>query len=156
VKVLFICTHNRCRSILAEALTNQLGGDSLEARSAGSQPAGEVHPRTIEHLEKRGVSTVGLRSQSWDDLEQYQPDVVITVCDRAAGESCPLWFDDSIRLHWGLADPSTASGSEADIEQAFESCSDTLSNKIQGLKKVSELPDSRWQEAIAERRLDSL
>ena len=156
MKALFICTHNRCRSILAEALTNHLGGDSLEARSAGSQPAGEVHPRTLKHLEKRGVSTVGLRSQSWDDLEQYQPDVVITVCDRAAGESCPLWFDDSIRLHWGLADPSAASGSEADIEQAFEACSDTLSNKIQGLKKVSELPDSRWQEAIAERRLDSL
>ena len=156
MKVLFICTHNRCRSILAEALTNHIGGDSLEARSAGSQPAGEVHPRTLAHLKKHGVSTRGLRSQSWDDLEQYQPDLVITVCDRAAGESCPLWFGDSIRLHWGLTDPSAVSGSEADIEQAFEACSDTLSNKIQGLKKVSELPDSRWQEAIAERRLDSL
>ena len=156
MKVLFICTHNRCRSILAEALTNHLGGDSLEARSAGSQPAGEVHPRTIAHLEKRGVATAGLRSQSWDDLEQYQPDVVITVCDRAAGESCPLWFDDSIRLHWGLADPSSVSGSEADIEQAFEVCSDTLSNKIQGLKKVGELPESRWRETIAEMQLDSI
>jgi arsenate reductase len=154
VKILFICTHNRCRSILAEALANHLGSATLEARSAGSQPAGEVHPRTLAHLDKRGVPTSGLRSKSWDELEHFQPDVVITVCDRAAGESCPLWFDDSIRLHWGLADPSAVEGSEADIESAFDNCTATLTRNIQALDQVSTLPETRWRQAIADRQLD--
>ena len=149
MKVLFICTHNRCRSILAEALTNHLGSASLEARSAGSQPAGQVHPRTITHLEKLGVPTQQLYSKSWDDLEQYQPDLVITVCDRAAGESCPLWFDDSIRLHWGLADPSAVKGSEADIERAFESCTYELAEHIRALQDISTLPQTRWRDCLA-------
>ena len=156
VKVLFICTHNRCRSILAEALANHLGGSTLEARSAGSQPAGEVHPRTLAHLQKLGITTSGLRSKSWDELAQYQPDVVITVCDRAAGESCPLWFDDCIRLHWGLADPSAVNGDCADIEAAFTACTETLTRRIQALQQVSALPPSRWREAIAERQLERL
>ena len=147
MRVLFICTHNRCRSILAEALTNHIAGNSLEARSAGSQPAGEIHPRTLAHLDKRGIPTGGLRSQSWDELEQYQPDVVVTVCDRAAGESCPLWFNDGIRLHWGLEDPSAVTSSEADIERAFEACSAALTTKIQALAEVSKLPESHWRAA---------
>ena len=153
MKVLYICTHNRCRSILAEALTNHLGGASLEARSAGSQPTGEVHPRTIAHLRRLGVPVDGLQSKSWDDMEQFQPDVVVTVCDRAAGESCPLWFNDSIRLHWGLADPSAVGGSEADIAKAFEDCSEALADKIHALEKVGRLPASGWRDAIAELQL---
>lgn len=147
MRALFICTHNRCRSILAEALTNHIAGNSLEARSAGSQPAGEIHPRTLAYLDKRGIPSGGLRSQSWDELEQYQPDVVITVCDRAAGESCPLWFNEGIRLHWGMEDPSAVTGSEADIEKAFEACSEALTTKILALAKVSKLPGSHWRDA---------
>ncbi len=133
MKLLFICTHNRCRSILAEAITNHLSDGSLLAKSAGSQPAGAVHPLTLQYLAAAGIATEGLRSQSWDELEDFAPDVVITVCDSAAGETCPVWFGKSVKVHWGLPDPSRAQGSEADVAAAFESVMQTLQRRIQKL-----------------------
>jgi len=119
MKILYICTHNRCRSILSEAITNHVSDDSIEAYSAGSQPVGEVHPLSIKYLEEKNIPVHGLRSQSWNDFEQDQPDIVVTVCDSAANEACPLWFGNTIKLHWGLSDPSKLKGSETEIRDAF-------------------------------------
>jgi arsenate reductase (thioredoxin) len=129
-KILFICTHNRCRSILAEAITNHLGDGLLAARSAGSQPAGEVHPLSLQYLQEAGIETNYLKSQSWDDHEQWHPDIVITVCDDAAGEACPVWFGNSIKVHWGLRDPSRATGDAAEIARAFRNALAILNFRI--------------------------
>lgn len=133
MKLLFICTHNRCRSIIAEAVANQYGAGRLEARSAGSQPSGEVHPLSLRYLQEAGIATEGLCSQSWDEHEAWQPDVVITVCDQAAGEPCPAWFGRALRVHWGLADPSRLAGSEEDIARAFRATIATLKARIEQL-----------------------
>ena len=119
MKLLYICTHNRCHSILSEAITNQFGEGRLEARSAGSQPSGEVHPLSLKYLDEQGIATEGLHSKSWDNLDGWVPDVVVTVCDSAAGESCPIWLGDTLKVHWGLADPSKLEGSDADKAEAF-------------------------------------
>jgi len=144
MKLLFICTHNRCRSILAEAITNHLSCDRLIARSAGSQPVGQVHPLSLKYLAEAGISTQGLCSQSWDEHEHWNPDVVITVCDSAAGEQCPAWFGESLRVHWGLADPSRLDGSEEDIANAFRNTISTISERIQMLLAVdtSAMPEA--------------
>ena len=118
MKILFICTHNRCRSILAEAIFNHYG-KNITASSAGSSPVDNVHPLTLQHLQNKEISTEGLQSQSWDDLASFTPDIVITVCDKAAGEQCPLWFGDAEKIHWGLADPSAIEGNADDINKAF-------------------------------------
>lgn len=133
MNLLFICTHNRCRSILAEAITNHLGKGALEARSAGSHPAGEVHPWTLKALRERGIATAGLRSKSWDEVTDPVPDVVITVCDAAAGEACPLWLGEAVKVHWGLPDPSKHEGGEAEIHAAFEPVIATLELRIRKL-----------------------
>jgi arsenate reductase (thioredoxin) len=130
VKLLFICTHNRCRSIIAEAVTRQLGGDRIQARSAGSQPSGQVHPLSLEFLAEAGIDTSGLCSQSWDEHEAWQPDVVITVCDQAAGEQCPVWFGRSLKIHWGLADPSRLQGSDDGVADAFRQTIAILQQRI--------------------------
>lgn len=109
MKLLFVCTHNRCRSILAEAICRDEAGDVFDVRSAGSQPAGFVYPGTLNYLQSQGIDTDGLKSQSWDDFADFNPDVVITVCDSAAGEACPLWMGNSLKVHWGLTDPSKES-----------------------------------------------
>lgn len=133
MKILFICTHNRCRSIIAEAVTRQLGDGRLSARSAGSQPSGEVHPLSLKYLEEAGIDTDNLRSQSWDEHESWQPDVVVTVCDQAAGEQCPAWFGGAIQVHWGLADPSRLKGSEEEVAAAFHRTIATLRRRIEQL-----------------------
>ena len=106
--ILFVCTHNRCRSILCEAIVGQRGGDLLKASSAGSQPEGRVHPLTLKYLVEANYSTQALASKSWDALADDPPDLVVTVCDSAAGEACPLWLGDAARMHWPLQDPSKA------------------------------------------------
>ena len=106
MKFLFLCTGNSCRSILSEVLFNSRAPENWKAYSAGSKPSGQVHPLTIETLENLNLSTEGLWSKTIDDCEQYQPDVVITVCDSAAQEACPLYLGGAIKAHWGLADPS--------------------------------------------------
>lgn len=148
MKILYICTHNRCRSILSEAITRQRASDLLDARSAGSQPAGEVHPLTLQYLAKTGYSTDDLRSESWDAYTEWQPDVVVTVCDKAAGESCPLYFGSAIKCHWGLADPSAVGGTEAAIEAAFLDTIETIAQRVAQLQEVASLPASQWQAAL--------
>jgi arsenate reductase len=130
MKLLFICTHNRCRSILSEAITNQRARGILTAASAGSAPVDAVHPLTLRFLQERGYDTTGLVSQSWVDLEAFEPDRVITVCDTAAGEACPLWMTDVEKMHWGLPDPSRVEGDDETIRAAFMSVIDRIELKV--------------------------
>jgi arsenate reductase len=137
MKILYICTHNRCRSILSEAITNQIAGDLIDAKSAGSHPAGVVHPLSLKYLEQTGYSIEGLQSQSWDDFESFQPDLVVTVCDSAAGEACPLYFGSSLKVHWGLSDPSKVEGDETQVEQAFLACIDETAQRVKKLQYLA-------------------
>lgn len=138
LKVLFICTHNRCRSILCEAIANQTTDGKLLAKSAGSTPSGVVHPLTLTHLEKNGFSTEGLVSQSWDEHEDFHADVVFTVCDNAAGESCPVWFGNSIKAHWGLNDPSKLADDEEKANEAFTEVINIIKTRMQSLAEIAE------------------
>jgi len=133
MKILFICTHNRCRSILSEAITNQLAKGRIVARSAGSQPAGVIHPLTITYLRENDFSVQGLKSQSWDEFSDFNPDLIVTVCDRAAREVCPVWFGDSTQIHWGLEDPSKLEGSEQETAIAFQTTINEIKSRIQAL-----------------------
>ena len=130
MKLLFVCTHNRCRSILCEAIASQRGAGLLQAASAGSAPVEAVHPLTLRYLQERGYQTAGLRSQSWHDLEGFEPDRVITVCDSAAGEVCPLWMGEVEKHHWGLPDPSRIEGDDEAIRSAFMAVIDRIENKV--------------------------
>ncbi len=152
MKILYICTHNRCRSILSEAITNQLAGNFITAKSAGSQPAGEVHPLSIKYLAESAYLTAGLKSQSWDDFEDFEPDIVITVCDSAAGEACPMYFDKSLKVHWGLSDPSKIVGDEKLIEQAFVKCIDEIAERVKILESIAKRNLDAWalKSALAE------
>ena len=136
MKILYICTHNRCRSILSEAVTNQIGQGRLVAKSAGSQPAGEVHPLSLKYLAASGINTDDLQSQSWNEFEDFSPDIVITVCDSAAGESCPIWFGASVKVHWGLSDPSKLAGSEAELAAAFKQTILSISQRVEQLLTI--------------------
>ena len=133
MKILYICTHNRCRSILSEAITNHIAGTAITAKSAGSQPSGVVHPLSIQYLKEAGIVTDGLISQSWDEFETFSPDVVVTVCDSAAGETCPVWFGKTVKVHWGLSDPSKVEGSEEEKAQAFRACISEITERVQKL-----------------------
>ena len=138
MKILYICTHNRCRSILSEAITNHVAGDLITAKSAGSQPSGEVHPLSIHYLKEAGIAVDGLQSQSWDAFEEFKPDVVVTVCDSAAGETCPVWFGHSVKVHWGLADPSKLEGSEEEKAQGFRACIAEITERVNQLMPIAE------------------
>lgn len=118
-RILFMCTANSCRSVLSEALFNHLAPAGFEAVSSGSFPSGRLNPQAIQTLHDLGVSTQGLYSKDSDVFADSPPDIVITVCDKAAGEACPVYFGPAIKSHWGLADPSEVHGSREDIEAAF-------------------------------------
>ncbi|MFP3539862.1 MULTISPECIES: arsenate reductase ArsC [Pseudomonas] len=119
MRVLFMCTANSCRSILCEALFNHLAPEGFAAVSAGSFPKGQVLPRSLSTLQQAGIATDGLYSKGNDAFADNPPDIVITVCDKAAGESCPVYFGPALKAHWGLADPSDVRGEEAAIDAAF-------------------------------------
>jgi arsenate reductase (thioredoxin) len=118
MNILFLCTGNSCRSILAEATFNHLAPPGWTALSAGSKPTGQVHPRSLALLAREGISTKGYFSKSWENLPVI-PDVVITVCASAAGETCPAYLGNVIRSHWGVEDPAHATGTDAEIDAAF-------------------------------------
>jgi len=119
MNLLFLCTGNSCRSILAEATFNHLAPPGWRAMSAGSRPTGQVHPRSLALLAREGISTDGAHSKSWDRLPAT-PDVVVTVCASAAGETCPAYLGPAVRAHWGVDDPAHATGTDAEIDAAFE------------------------------------
>lgn len=150
MNILYICTHNRCRSIMCEAISRHIAPDDLQAFSAGSAPAGEIHPLTIQYLTERGIAVDGLTSQSWDDFADTQVDVVITVCDSAAGESCPLWMGDTLKLHWGLPDPSALNGNESDNRDAFFAVMETIEQRVRALAALAaqQLSPAAQQQAL--------
>ncbi|MEZ5573018.1 MAG: arsenate reductase ArsC [Halioglobus sp.] len=133
MKILFICTHNACRSILSEAITRQLADGRIQTASAGTSPAAEVHPLTLRYLHEHGYDSANLRSKPLDSLCGFEPDVVITVCDSAAGESCPLWLGAAIKIHWGLPDPSHQQGTEDQICASFAAVIAAIERRTQRL-----------------------
>ncbi len=142
MNILFLCTGNSCRSILAEATFNHLAPKGWTAMSAGSHPTGQVHPRSLALLEREGISTEGYSSKSWDELPII-PDVVVTVCASAAGETCPAYLGPVIRTHWGVEDPAHATGTDAQIDAAFHTAYRTLRTRIEAFLALplSELKD---------------
>ena len=120
MRVLFMCTANSCRSILSEAMFNHLAPAGFQAVSAGSFPKGQVLPRSLSTLQKHGIAIDGLYSKGNDAFANNPPDIVITVCDKAAGEICPVYFGPALKTHWGLEDPSEVQGDEAAIDAAFQ------------------------------------
>jgi len=120
MRVLFMCTANSCRSILSEALFNHLAPEGFEAVSSGSFPRGQVLPRSLATLQRAGIATTGLSSKGNDAFEDNSPDIVITVCDNAAGEACPVYFGAPLKAHWGLEDPSAITADDAVIDAAFD------------------------------------
>ncbi|WP_031436910.1 arsenate reductase ArsC [Methylobacter tundripaludum] len=133
LKVLILCTGNSCRSVLGEALINHLGGDRFQAFSAGSHPAGKVNANALATLARHGISTEGFSSQSWDEFDDKDIDIAITVCDSAAGEVCPVYLNNVVRAHWGLPDPAHVTGSPEVIEAAFEATYAALEKRIHQL-----------------------
>ena len=119
MRVLFMCTANSCRSILSEAMFNHLAPAGFEAVSAGSFPKGQVLPRSLSTLQQAGIAIVSLHSKGNDAFESNPPDIVITVCDKAAGETCPVYFGTALKSHWGLEDPSDVDGDDETIDAAF-------------------------------------
>lgn len=130
MNVLFLCTGNSCRSILAEATFNHLAPEDWRAMSAGSQPTGQVHPRSLAFLAREGIATEGCSSKSWDGLP-VTPDIVVTVCASAAGETCPAYLGPAVRTHWGVDDPAKATGTDAEIDAAFERAYRILRTRIE-------------------------
>lgn len=131
--VLFLCTGNSARSILAEALLNNDGAGRFRAYSAGSYPKGSVHPITLDVLNSAGLPSEGYRSKSWDEFageDAPKLDFVFTVCDDAAGESCPVWPGQPITAHWGIPDPTAVKGSSAEQHAAFHGALRMLRNRI--------------------------
>jgi len=130
MNVLFLCTGNSCRSILGEATFNHLAPTGWRAMSAGSKPTGQVHPRSLALLAREGIPTDGYYSKSWDNLPAT-PDIVITVCASAAGETCPAYLGPVLRTHWGVEDPAHATGTDEEIDAAFMKAYRILRTRIE-------------------------
>lgn len=152
LQVLFLCTGNAARSILAEATLNHLARGRFVAASAGSRPAGQVHPATLRQLARSGIPTTGLRSKSWDEFTgEGAPefDIVVTVCDRAAGEPCPVFFGGFVRTHWGQPDP-VAAGPAASLERAFDLAHARVISRVRRLLDLplESIPRVEWRGAL--------
>ena len=154
--VLFLCTGNSARSIIAEALLNHLGLGHFQAFSAGSHPKGLVHPRALRLLNERGLPTDRLRSKSWGEFAVARApamDLIVTVCDNAAGEVCPIWPGQPMTAHWSIQDPAAAEGTETEQMQAFERAAHELESRI---RLLTALPVDRSDRSDLERRLDPI
>ena len=156
--ILFLCTGNSARSIIAEALTNNLAISQGKFRgySAGSHPRGEINPFALELLGKSRVSTEGLRSKSWDEFAAPgapKMDFVITVCDQAAGEQCPFWPGQPITAHWGMPDPAAATGTDEQIRKAF---TDTAAMLRRRIELLASLPMSSLDRLALERQVRNI
>lgn len=156
LNVLFLCTHNSARSIIAEAVMNKLGAGRFKAYSAGSQPSGRVHPYALDMLGKLGYDISNMRSKSWEEFtapEAPQLDFVFTVCDNAANETCPVWPGQPISAHWGLPDPSIAQGTDSEKHLAF---ADTHRMLYQRIGIFVNLPLASLDSLSLQRRLDEI
>ncbi|PUA46634.1 low molecular weight phosphatase family protein [Pseudomonas protegens] len=153
MRVLFMCTANSCRSILCEALFNHLAPQGFQALSSGSFPRGQVLPRTLHALEQAGIATDGLYSKGNDAFADNPPDIVITVCDKAAGEACPVFFGPALKAHWNLEDPSAISADEATVEAAFRA---TLAHIERRCKAFLDLPLNRLGREQLQHELDRI
>jgi arsenate reductase len=154
--VLFLCTGNSARSILAESILNRAGAGRFKAWSAGSMPTGKVNPFAIQLLESLRYPTDGLRSKSWDEFAgEGAPefDFIITVCDNAAGEVCPIWPGKPMRAHWGIPDPAAAIGSDTDIALAFADAYRMLANRV---NLFISLPIDKLDRMSLKRRMDDI
>lgn len=153
MNLLFLCTGNSCRSILAEATFNALAPAGWRAMSAGSRPTGAVHPRSLALLAREGIATDGLYSKSWDQLPAA-PDIVISVCASAAGEPCPVYLGKALRAHWRVDDPAHATGTDAEIDAAFDTAYRILRARIEAFLAlpIAELASERGAlQAVLER-----
>ncbi|MBX9657228.1 MAG: arsenate reductase ArsC [Nitrospiraceae bacterium] len=137
-KVLILCTGNSCRSIMAEALLNELGQGRFQAWSAGSFPTEYVYPRSIETLKRHGIDPGQPHSKSWNEFAAQPLDLIITVCDQAAGETCPIFPGKPMKLHWGTPDPAKMVGNEADTQAAFDRAFFFLKERVEQLIAASE------------------
>jgi len=154
--VLFLCTGNSARSILAESLLNHLGGTRFRAFSAGSFPKGSVHPLALELLQTAGLPAEGLRSKSWNEFAvpgAARMAFVFTVCDQAAGEVCPIWPGQPVTAHWGLPDPAAAKGSDREQRQAFRQTLMALESRI---RLLVALPLDKLDRLAQKRALDRI
>jgi arsenate reductase len=154
MKVLFLCTGNSCRSILAEATFNHLAPPGWRAMSAGSRPAGYVHPRSLALLAREGLPTGGYHSKSWEVLAEV-PDIVISVCASAAGETCPAYLGSAIRAHWGVEDPARATGTDSEIDAAFMNAYGALRARIEAFLRLP-LDRLAGDKAALKRELDRI
>lgn len=148
INVLILCTGNSARSILGEALINHLGAPRFRAYSAGSKPAGKVNPLALKTLAAHGIAITDARSKSWDEFSLPTAptmNLVITVCDSAAGETCPLWPGAPVKAHWGLPDPAAATGSEAQKLAEFERVYRMLEPRVRALTALKELDAAEIQ-----------
>lgn len=152
LNVFVICTGNSCRSVMGEALFNHLGQGRIQAFSAGSHPIGRINQGALATLKRHGLPTEGYQSQSWDDFEHQPMDIVITVCDNAAGETCPVYLSKAVRAHWGVSDPGHVEGSEEEKIAAFEETFRILTlrvNKMLALPLETMSPDALGAELNA-------
>ena len=157
MNILFLCTGNSCRSVLAEATFNALASPEWRAMSAGNHPTGTEHPRSLALLRREGISTEGLHSKSWVGLPSI-PDIVITVCSNAAGETCPAYLGPVLRSHWGVDDPAKATGTDAEIDARFEQAYRTLRARIEAFLTlpIERLRHDREQLKVALDRIATL
>ncbi len=156
LNVLFLCTHNSARSIIAECVMNRLGMGKFKGYSAGSQPSGEVHPYALDLLRHLNYDTSSLRSKSWEEFsgpDAPQLDFVFTVCDNAANEVCPVWPGQPMTAHWGLPDPAAAQGSELERRFAF---ADTHRMLYQRIGIFTNLPLASLGKVALQRQLDDI
>ena len=154
--VLFLCTGNSARSIIAESVLNRIGKGRFKAYSAGSYPRGTVHPFALELLNRQGYETTALRSKSWDEFAgRGAPplDFVFTVCDNAAGEVCPIWPGQPMTAHWGMPDPAAATGNEAEQRLAF---ADTLKMLTRRIGAFASLPIASLNGMALQRAVDDI
>lgn len=130
LRILFVCTHNSCRSIMAEAIARQLGGVRLIVESVGSQPSGKINSQAIKTLAKKNIDTSQLSSKSWKDVANFNADIIVTVCSNAATEACPMETSSALQVHWGLSDPSALVGEPSVVERAFDETFNTITSCI--------------------------
>jgi len=154
--VLFLCTGNSARSIMAESILNQVGAGRFRAYSAGSRPTGQVNPFALELLRASRMPVAGLRSKAWDEFAKVDApklDFVFTVCDNAAGEVCPVWPGQPVTAHWGVPDPAAVTGSDDEKRHAFSEVSHLLLNRI---RIFTSLPLAKLEYLALKKRLDDI